>query len=219
MYEKNAKIIIIKPNIEPTIDNFNEFMKSNCYNLILYDESFYYFDNHYSEFICIIKINNEYYPLITTNYTIYNNHHPFVQFVKKNNEENVNNFEKDTTEHSELYEESVTNDNYAMFMSEYVDEKSGSSIENEESSHINNKIFNKNDEIHKSEEKTFITTVQNQNINKKQIANTAKIFHSLSQLQSIAVSLNIDIYDGIQKNGKPKPKTKPILFAEIRTFL
>ena len=131
---------------------------------------------------------------------------------------------------NDAYEEFVTNENYALYLSEAVDNKKQKIKKNKDILNTTDKKKNKNKNIFVSMEQNVEThnkkDVTTDNVFKKtEIIDVAKIRAIISniktntkleQIQSFALELGLTISCGSTKDGKPKNKTKNELIDEIK---
>lgn len=146
-------------------------------------------------------------------------------------EEIDNNINDDTK--NDLYEELVTNENYALYISEVTDNKNNikknknliSSDSKRKSKNskdifmINKENNLKNDCTNKNnldEDSTFKKTEIITKDIVSNIKNNLKSTLVLSDLQAYAIKLNINIFSGSTKEGKPKNKTKTQLLDDLK---
>ena len=199
------------PNKSETIENFNNFLKSYKYNLIVInnnnnnnnnnDNNFNIFNNNHDMYLIIILFENEYYSLYNLLTKHFKSNSNIVEyFINKNKNNNKN----DKDEYLELQ----TNDDCELTLTELDDKKT-----------ILNK-FTKDIFIpHKITSNTDTNIVKsNESLDskKKELYKNAKITLSVKQLQDIATELNIPLVSGTLKNGNPKYRTKQELFEDIK---
>ena len=124
------------------------------------------------------------------------------------------------------YIELATNENYALFISEAIENKKD--------------IENKNVKKIKKDKNIFLTKTKQIKENNKNSLSESSVFNKtqnielnellkissqinnkmlLNELQQISLKFGINICSGSTKTGKPKNKTKDILLKEITTFL
>jgi hypothetical protein len=153
---------------------------------------------------------------------------------KKNYKINNDDINNDDINNKDYYEELPTNENYAIYVSEVVDNKQSQKkkiiIDNKNKKKKNKSIFVLNPdkvetEIIKEEHKltdpnnSSSTFIKTENISKKDadnIINNLKITLNLDQIQQYAIKLGINIFNGATKTGKPKNKTKSELIINIK---
>jgi hypothetical protein len=186
--------------------------------------------------IVIYKNNNEYYPIVNWSQKYFNNSDYFINYllgiielqpkVKKNNIHII-----DTIKPNDFYEEVLTNDNYAVFVSEAIDNKENLVSSTSKKDDIKKKIkknckniFVVNNEKLKENKidnnSVFNETEKTLNINDiKKIKENLKLTSTLTELQAFAIKLSISIIQGATKTGKPKKKIKKELFDEINTYI
>lgn len=126
----------------------------------------------------------------------------------------------------ECYQEFVADENYALYISEAVE--NNCNIKTNNSSELKKK--NKKDKnifvssIIKDESKTIVKNessifFKTDKVSKKDIEDISinlKVTLNLEQIQTYAIKLGINIYEGSTKSGKPKNKTKAILIEQIK---
>lgn len=144
---------------------------------------------------------------------------------------------------NDAYEELVTNEDYALYISEAVDNKNVKKQKIKKLSDTNNTGDKKKSKTNKN---IFVTleldeakkdiTAKNPNIKEdldesifkktevidknkiKEILSKIKASTKLEQIQEYALELNISIVSGSTKDGKPKNKTKTELIDEIKNL-
>ena len=163
------------------------------------------------------------------NIKILNNNN--IKILNNNDDNNIQ-----TDNKKDCYKELTTNENYAIYISEAIDNnfdsKKNITIDNKkknkkdknifvinqnndiEKEHIEH-IFNQNNII-KDDTSTFVKT---EKITKKdidEIISNLKPTLNLEQIQLYAIKLEINIFEGATKSGKPKNKTKSDLIDNIK---
>lgn len=177
------------------------------------------------------------------------------EFNNQNNQNNQNlqiklsNDEDNTKKNNEnqkkdCYKELTTNENYAIYISEAVDNddilKKQVSIDNKKKTKKNKNIFvtTHNDNIPEKEVDNNVELVEKNSCDDNIIndtstfAKTEKITKkdidvilgnlkptlNLEQIQAYGIKLGISIFEGSTKSGKPKNKTKSELIEKIKEF-
>lgn len=146
---------------------------------------------------------------------------------------------KGRTKTKDAYEEFVTNEDYALYISEAVDNKNTKKqklkkntdvVVDKKKNKANKNIFVVLEQDENKEEKLNDNCDKDNNnadsvfkkteiidIKKiKEILSNIKTSTKLEQIQSYAIELNIPIVSGSTKDGKPKNKTKNELIDEIK---
>jgi hypothetical protein len=128
-----------------------------------------------------------------------------------------------------FYEEVLTNDNNALFISEAIDNKesiissTSKKEENKKKIKKNSKdIFVINDKKDKNDKNESIFNNSENKITKEDIIdikNNLKSTLKLNEIQGYAIKLSISIINGSTKIGKPKNKTKSDLINDINNFI
>ena len=158
-----------------------------------------------------------------------------------NYENNLNKQDEDEidTNQQDKYEELMTNEDYALYISEAIcddntnkkkninlsDTKKKTKksknifvINHDESNNITNNM-KKEDVLEEKDSSVFNIT---EKISKKdidEITNNLKATQSLEQIQSYSLKLGINIFNGSTKTGKPKNKTKNDLITELKNII
>lgn len=168
-----------------------------------------------------------------------------IEDIPNNDTNNItNNIQSNTNIAKELnkdtYKELQADENYAIYISEvidnntvnkkeniYIDKKKKKNnknifVTNKEEQEINktDKIITK-DGIEEFNEQGSSVFNKTEKITKKEIekiCNEVKITMGLETIQSNALKLGINIFEGSTKSGKPKNKTKSELIDKIREF-
>lgn len=153
-----------------------------------------------------------------------------------NNKNTTNNTSNEKIDNKkDCYEELTTNENYAIYISEAIDNNLGSNknlnVDNKKKNKKGKNIFvvNQNNDIQKENLQVVnhIDVVKDdtsifaktEKITKKDIddiLNNLKPTLNLEQIQLYAIKLQINIFDGATKSGKPKNKTKSDLIDDIK---
>lgn len=201
------------------------------------------------KWIVCLKYENDYFPVWNYNKKYYSGETDFIKVlqsksskVSKQKEIPVSTkvITKDDDKHkvkeseakiNDGYEEFVTNENYALYISEAVDvkttktSKSKSKKTTEEPELKKVKKTNKNifvtleNNVPEPEQKDESVFKKTDKITKEQVSSIlANIKQStkLEQIQAYAIELNICIVSGSTKDGKPKNKTRAELIEEIK---
>ena len=157
---------------------------------------------------------------------------------KKNKKLNINDTNIQEDNIKDCYKELTTNENYAIYISEAidnnVDSKKNISIDTKKKNKKGKNIFvtNQNNDIEKDSIDNVInqnnvinddssTFIKTEKITKKdidEIINNLKPTLNLEQIQQYAIKLGINIFEGATKTGKPKNKTKSELIENIKDF-
>jgi len=130
---------------------------------------------------------------------------------------------KEIEKKDDCYEELVTNENYALYISEVTDNntKIKKTVPDPKKKSKNSKdIFIlkeiKEDENKAKEESTFKKTEIITKDKIEELVNSIKKTSTLSDIQEIAIKLGIVTVSGSTKTGKPRNKTKSELIEEIQ---
>jgi hypothetical protein len=143
-------------------------------------------------------------------------------------EEKIEKIEK-IEKKDDCYEELVTNENYALYISEVTDNNTKikkTSSDSKKKSKNSKDIFilkeikedeNKiKEDENKKEESTFKKTEVISKVKIEELVNSIKKTSTLSDIQEIAIKLGIITVSGATKTGKPRNKTKSELIEEIQ---
>jgi len=157
--------------------------------------------------------------------------------VIKNNNKNVKN-KQELEQNKGTYEELQAEENYAMYISEVVDNNTLNIKENnlidkkkkknnknvfvttkQENNTINKNITNDVIKEFTQEQSSIFNKTEKLNVKElEKICDSIKVSMTLDTIQSNALKLGINIVEGSTKTGKPKNKTKSELIEEIREF-
>ena len=144
-----------------------------------------------------------------------------------------NNLEEKNIKTKDYYEERIADKNYAIYISEAIDNnmdkkkkinisdtkkknKKNIFVSQQSTQQIKNNLNNDKDSS------VFVKTekIEKNNIKDiEEISLTIKSSMNLEQIQSYALKLNINIFEGSTKSGKPKNKTKSDLIEQIKQFI
>ena len=151
------------------------------------------------------------------------------------NNYNDNNFDNDINNKNsvqnkeESYQELVAEENYALYISEAVENncniKTNNSSEFKKKNKKDKNIFvstiikDESKTIVKNESSIFFKTDKVSKKDIEDISGNLKATLNLEQIQTYAIKLGINIYEGSTKTGKPKNKTKVILIEQIKQLI
>ena len=126
----------------------------------------------------------------------------------------------------ECYQELVADENYALYISEAVENncnvKTNNSSELKKKNKKDKNIFvstiikDESKTIVKNESSIFFKTDKVSKKDIEDISSNLKVTLNLEQIQAYAIKLEINIYEGSTKLGKPKNKTKAVLIEQIK---
>jgi hypothetical protein len=145
------------------------------------------------------------------------------------NNEEINN-EETKINKNDFYDEFQTVEDYTLHVSEAVDNKQNKELnsdnkkkkKNDKNIFITNKVDKKKEEIidnNKEDESVFNKT---EIISKEEIIKIHNSFKSttkLEDIQNLCLKINIPIFAGSTKEGKPKNRTKTELLDEIKKYI
>jgi hypothetical protein len=229
-------------------NNFNDKIFENVINiininLIILNYSndtkikIYKNNNMTNKYIIVYKINNDYLPVCDFNTKYYTESSSFVkhlqeEFDKFKNETNKEEINKEESKinKNDFYDEFQTVEDYTLHVSEAVDNKHNKELnsdnkkkkKNDKNIFITNKVDKKKEEIvdnNKEDESVFNKT---EIISKEEIIKIHNSFKSttkLDDIQNLCLKINIPIFAGSTKEGKPKNKTKTELLDEIKKYI
>lgn len=222
--------------------------KNNILDIVEYNKT------SMDKWIVCYKFENNYFPIWNFENKYYNSSSYFIKYLhnfinnKKNNTQevetqkledvNVNVIVNSKSEKMQkpngAYEEFVTNEDYALYLSEAVDTKKQKIKKKSEVVGIGDKKKSKNNKD------IFVALEQNtQNNLKNEVPVTDSVFKKtevidvhkvkdilaniksttkLEQIQAYAIELGLLISSGSTKDGKPKNKTKNELIEDIKNF-
>jgi hypothetical protein len=188
-----------------------------------------------NKYIVIYKLNNDFFPVCNFNTKYYLENSKFIKFLIEKNKEinnklNSKNINLIETK-NDYYDEFQTNEDYTLHVSEAVEKKN--TLENKiHDMHSDNKKKKKNDKnifIPNKIDKINDDKINDDSVfNKTEIIdknNILKIYQSfkttskLEEIQNLALKIDIKIFSGATKDGKPKNKTKSELLEEIKNYL
>ena len=202
-----------------------------------------YKNNMSDKYIIIYKIENDYLPVCDFNMKYFSESSNFVknlheeydklnELQKEINKElkNETNKEESKTNKNDYYDEFQTVEDYTLHVSEAVDNKQNKELnsdnkkkkKNDKNIFISNKVDKKKEETiedNKVEDSVFNNT---EIITKEEIIKIYSSFKSttkLEDIQNLCLKINIPIFAGSTKDGKPKNKTKTDLLDEIKKYI
>jgi len=229
-------------------NNFNDKVFENVINtininLIILNYSndtkikIYKNNNMTNKYIIVYKINNDYLPVCDFNTKYYVDTSNFVKYLQEEhdkfkNEKNKEEIYKEESKinKNDFYDEFQTVEDYTLHVSEAVDNKQNKELnsdnkkkkKNDKNIFITNKVDKKKEEIvdnNKEDESVFNKT---EIISKEEIIKIHNSFKSttkLEDIQNLCLKINIPIFAGSTKEGKPKNKTKTELLDEIKKYI
>lgn len=222
------------------INNKNNILDNNILDIVEYSKS------SIDKWIVCYKFDNDYFPVWNFENKYYNSSSHFIKylqdFIKNKKDNKVDVVIVETKEILQKpnggYEEFITNEDYALYLSEAVDTKkqkikkktevigTGEKkkcktnkdifVALEKDNHIKNNLLNENP-VNVSEsvfKQTEIVDVKKV----KTILSNIKTTTKLEQIQAYALELGLLISSGSTKDGKPKNKTKNELIDDIKNL-
>jgi hypothetical protein len=237
-FNKNKFNDIVFENVINTINiNLIILNYSNNDKLKMYKNN-----NMSNKYIVIYKIENDYLPVCDFNTKYYTDSSYFVKYLLeefdkiqkeiKNKTDEINKINEETVNKIDYYDEFQTIEDYTLHVSEAVDNKHNKELnsdnkkkkKNDKNIFITNKTDKKKEEVHENN-----TKIEDESIfNKTEIISKEEIFkiHStfknstkLEDIQNLCLKINIPIFAGSTKEGKPKNKTKSELLDEIKKYI
>ena len=200
-------------------------------------------NNLVNKYIIVYKIENNYLPIYNFNTKYYTDSSSFVKYLQEEFnklKQNINlqiNEEPEELEISKInkndyYNEFQTVEDYTLHVSEAVDNKQNKELnsdnkkkkKNDKNIFITNKVDKKKEEEEKDNNKIEDESVFNKTeiISKEEIIKINNSFKSttkLEEIQNLCLKINIPIFAGSTKEGKPKNKTKTELLDEIKKYI
>ena len=200
-------------------------------------------NNLVNKYIIVYRIENNYLPIYNFNTKYYTDSSSFVKYLQEEYnklKQNINlqiNQEPQEPEELEInkndyYNEFQTVEDYTLHVSEAVDNKQNKELnsdnkkkkKNDKNIFITNKVDKKKDELDKDNNKVEDESVFNKTeiISKEEIIKINNSFKSttkLEEIQNLCLKINIPIFAGSTKEGKPKNKTKTELLDEIKKYI
>jgi hypothetical protein len=200
-------------------------------------------NNMTNKYIIVYKINNDYLPVCDFNTKYYTESSSFVKHLQEEfdklqqTKQNINleinkESEVSKTNKNDFYDEFQTVEDYTLHVSEAVDNKYNKELnsdnkkkkKNDKNIFITNKVDKKKEELEKDNNKVEDESVFNKTeiISKEEIIKIHNSFKSttkLEDIQNLCLKINIPIFAGSTKEGKPKNKTKTELLDDIKKYI
>ena len=200
-------------------------------------------NNLVNKYIIVYRIENDYLPIYNFNTKYYTDSSSFVKYLQEEFnklKQNINlqiNQEPEELEiqkinKNDYYNEFQTVEDYTLHVSEAVDNKQNKEFnsdnkkkkKNDKNIFITNKVDKKKEEVDKDNNKVEDESVFNKTeiISKEEIIkinNSFKNTTKLEEIQNLCLKINIPIFAGSTKEGKPKNKTKTELLDEIKKYI
>lgn len=200
-------------------------------------------NNLVNKYIIVYRIENNYLPVCDFNTKYYTDSSGFVKYLQEEfdklqlqTKQNINPQKYEETQESktnknDFYDEFQTVEDYTLHVSEAVDNKENKElnsdnkkkkIKNDKNIFITNKTDKKKEEIvdNKIEDESVFNKTEI--ISKEEIIKIYNSFKSttkLEDIQNLCLKVNIPIFAGSTKEGKPKNKTKSELLDEIKKYI
>jgi hypothetical protein len=201
-------------------------------------------NNLANKYIIIYRIENDYLPIYNFNTKYYTDSSSFVKYLQEeydklqqHTKQNINlqinkEDEELKTNKNDYYNEFQTVEDYTLHVSEAVDNKQNKELnsdnkkkkKNDKNIFITNKADKKKEDIEKNNNKIEDESVFNKTeiISKEEIIKIHSSFKNttkLEDIQNLCLKINIPIFAGSTKEGKPKNKTKTELLDEIKKHI
>jgi hypothetical protein len=197
-------------------------------------------NNMSNKYIVVYKFENDYLPVCDFNTKYYNDSSNFLKYLQEEYEklqetkQNINleinkESEVSKTNKNDYYDEFQTVEDYTLHVSEAVDNKQNKELnsdnkkkkKNDKNIFISNKVEKKKEEVidNKEDESVFNKT---EIISKEEIIKIHSSFKGttkLEDIQNLCLKINIPIFAGSTKEGKPKNKTKTELLDDIKKYI
>lgn len=211
----NINLIILNYSNDTKIKIYKNNNMSNKYIIV------YKIDNDY---LAVCDFNTKYYLESSSFVKNLNEEHDKIMELKK---------EESKTNINDYYDEFQTVEDYTLHVSEALDNKQNKELnsdnkkkkKNDKNIFITNKIDKKKEEI---VEDSVLSKVEDSVFNKTEIISKEdiiKIFSAyksttkLDDIQNLCLKIDIPIFAGSTKDGKPKNKTKTELLDEIKKYI
>jgi hypothetical protein len=236
------KIKFVNNNFDDKI--FENIINTVNINLIILNYSndtkikIYKNNNLDNKYIIVYRFDNDYLPVCDFNTKYYTNTSSFVKYlqeefnkyqeIKQNTNQEL---EISKTNKNDYYDEFQTVEDYTLHVSEAVDNKQNKELnsdnkkkkKNDKNIFITNKVDKKKEDVEKEDNKEDESVFNKTEIMSKEeiikIHNSFKSTTKLEDIQNLCLKINIPIFAGSTKEGKPKNKTKTELLDEIKKYI
>jgi hypothetical protein len=199
-------------------------------------------NNLSNKYIIVYRIENDYLPVCDFNTKYYTDSSYFVKYLleeydklqeKQNTNLQINQEQEEIkTNKNDYYDEFQTVEDYTLHVSEAVDNKQNKELnsdnkkkkKNDKNIFISNKIEKKKEEVVENNNNIEDESVFNKTeiISKEEIIKIHNSFKSttkLEDIQNLCLKINIPIFSGSTKEGRPKNKTKSELLDDIKKYI